>query len=191
MKFVFIDKSEQEAQIIKNVLTKWNIAYHTNTNKQYGFFGKFCQYDIEINVEPAFYDFICKEVDKVNKLEHCFDMPSAIKEFNVKTNKQNRSWDDINTDMESIFKSVSKDIEEYDKRSKYQRIIGKFKNILSKDNKVTKLIKNDKEQIIYFKDLTEEEKQILTLVIPMNILKNPNTTFIRHRNGVSVRIQEK
>lgn len=188
MKFVFIDKSEQEAQIIKNVLTKWNIAYHTNTNKQYGFFGNSCQYDIEINVEPAFYEFICKEVDKVNKLEQCFDMPSAVKGLSLKSSKQDKNWDDINKDMQLLFENVSRNIEKYDKRNK---LLSKFKNILSKDKKVSKPVKNDKEQIIYFKDLTEEEKQILTLVIPMTVLKDPNTTFIRHNNGVSVRIQEK
>lgn len=191
MKFVFIDKNEQQTQIIKNVLTKWNIPYHVNTNKQYGFFANLCQYDIEINVEPAFYDFICKEVDKLNKLEQCFDMPSANKETSVKHTKQDKNWDIINKDMESIFKSVSKDIEEYDKHSKYQRIIAKFKNILNKDKQVNKAIEEDKGQIIEFKDLTLEEKQILTLVIPMTVLKDPNTTFIRHNNGVSVRIQEK
>lgn len=42
MKFVFIDKNEQQTQIIKNVLTKWNIPYHVNTNKQYGFFANLC-----------------------------------------------------------------------------------------------------------------------------------------------------
>lgn len=190
MKFVFIDKNEQESQIIKNVLTKWNIPYHVNTNKQYGFFGNRCQYDIEINVEPAFYDFICKEVDKLNKLEQCFDMPCANKETNVKSTKQDKNWDTINKDMQSIFKSVSKDIEEYDKRSNYQRIIAKFKNILNKDKQVSKIVEDDKGQIIEFKDLTEEEKQILTLVIPIAVLKDPNTTLIRYHNGVSVKIKE-
>lgn len=117
-------------------------------------------------------------------------MPSASKETNVKSTKQDKNWDALNKDMESIFKSVSKDIEEYDKRSKYQRIIAKVKNILNKDKQVSKTDEKDKGQIIEFKDLTEEEKQILTLVIPITVLKDPNTTLIRYHNGVSVKIKE-
>ena len=92
MKFVFIDKSEYEMGVIKDILTSYNIHYTVRANRIAGFFVFFCYYDIEINVDPEFYEYLCKEIEDklapVELLEDCYDLPDAEKP--VKIRKQRK-----------------------------------------------------------------------------------------------------
>ncbi len=172
MKFVFIDKNEQESQIIKNVLTKWNIPYHVNTNKQYGFFGNRCQYDIEINVEPAFYDFICKEVDKLNKLEQCYQMDTVEPE--IKPKKR--------TDCPR--KQEDKQSDKMDTKELPGTCTGRLPGFLGKlimDN----LFENTGKQVT-FDELDPDEQQELLQRIPLDKLKSKNTIITRTPDGISI-----
>lgn len=172
MKFVFIDKTEEQAGIIQDVLNRWNVPYHIVTDRTYGFFGSATEYNIEINVQYEFYQFLCKEIQKVETLEQCYEMDTVEPEIKPKKRRgRPRKQQDKQSD-----KMNTKELP----GTCTGRLPGFFGKLIM-DN----LFENTGRQVT-FDELDPDEQQELLQRIPLDKLKSKNTIITKSPNGISI-----
>lgn len=98
MKFVFIDKDEQEKDVILQILHSYNVKYTVKKDYRRIFCNYNIFYNIEIDVDYDFYNFLNSEIENKVELLHrelqCrqqlelnFHLPS----YNKKSRKKIRS----------------------------------------------------------------------------------------------------
>lgn len=169
MRFVFCEKDEKERDIICNVLDSWDVHYRIRTNRSKDlFFRDNSTYDVEINVEPAFYDYLNKEIDKVFDLEVNYYLPALS--HPVCKEEDNTKEDSIISDL---FKR-SRHIEEDNRDSFASKLINTIKNKFEDGVQVD------------FEELPEDLKTMLLDKVPKEILTSKACKIIRTATGISV-----
>lgn len=162
MKFVFIDKNDKECDIITEILSSYNVLYKVHTRRQREGFCMYIMYDIEINVEPEFYEYLCKEIqpklDEIELLETCYDLPDAIKEEKPKRKRRTRKKE---TSIENMFSDV------------FQAI-----GMLGGDSNAGTLIK--------FDDLPKDIQEQLLKRMPLDVLRSDKVRIRQTPMGISV-----
>lgn len=174
MKFVFIDKTEYEMGVIKDILTSYNIHYKVRTDRDYGFFGSSCFYNIEIDVTPEFYEYLCKEIDNklspIELLEDCYDLPDAEKPVKIRKQRKSKYTKRI-LDMEQPY---------------LPNIHNLFEKMLNNSLGIDKSSMGDKNNVVKFDQLSIQEQQMLKEQIPEHILRSKDCVIMRTQWGLQV-----
>lgn len=174
MKFVFIDKSEYEMGVIKDILTSYNVHYTIRSNRVVGFFDASCFYDIEINVEPEFYEYLCKEIEDklapVELLEDCYDLPDAVKPVKIRRQRKSKNTK-RKLDMEQTY---------------LPNIANLLEKMLNTSLGIDKSSMGDKNNVVKFDQLSIQEQQMLTEQVPEHILRSNDCVIMRTQWGLQV-----
>lgn len=177
MRFVFCEKDEKERDIICNVLDSWDVYYRIKTNRKGDFLYRRENYDIQIDVEPAFYEFLNKEIDKVITLEANYHLPTLphptceVIEDVENNPKENNMASSI---LSKLFKR-SRDIEEDIRDSMSSDIISAIKNTFEDGVEVD------------FEELPDDLKDILLSKVPKEILMSKHCKIIRTLSGITIK----
>lgn len=168
MRFIFIDKNEYEFGVIKDILGSYNVHYKVRTDRDYGFFGSSCTYNIEIDVTPEFYEYLCKEIEDklspVELLEDCYDLPDAVKPVKIKR-KTRRSKTKVNMENRSV-----PPLSDF-----WERMFNEHVNNNHED-----------EQLVNFDELTRQEQEMLKERLPEHILRSNDCVITRTQWGLQV-----
>ena len=169
MKFVFIDKDEHEMDIIKNILLSYNIHYDIKSHQHVCMFTREVLYDIQIDISPEFYEYLCKEIENklapIELLEDCYELPDAIK-----PEKRKRRCKKQKTEQQPMFPI---DFIKNDFAKMLMETIGVNDNI--------------KSGIVKFDDLSNEEQNMLLKKLPIHVLKSNTCKIIKTEDGIIVK----
>lgn len=170
MKFVFIDKSDKECDIITDVLSSYNILYKVHTNRTRQMFSTYLSYDVEIDVEPAFYEYLCKEIqpklDTLQLLEDCYDLPAYKKAEDV---------------LDELFKTPAKP-----KTTKSNGLGEMLVSALSRVFDCEDSEYEDSDTLVQFDDLPDEIKLELLKRMPESMLRSKNCRIRKTPIGLSI-----
>ena len=168
MKFIYIDKNDKECDIITDVLSSYNVLYKVHTNRTRQLFSTYLSYDIEIDVEPAFYEYLCKEIqpklDEIKLLEDCYDLPSYKKAEDI---------------LDEMFKTPAKPEPKTDFGSILGSVLSEVFNGLKDDSE------ND-DTLVKFDDLPDELKMELLKRMPESMLRSKNCQIRKTPTGICV-----
>lgn len=174
MKFIFIDKTDKECDIITDVLSSYNVLYRINTKRERQMFSAYVSYDIEIDVEPAFYEYLCKEIqpklDTLNLLEDCYELPAYQKAEDI-----------VNEIFSKPSKSLKKSV-----KSELSDVLG---SVLPDLFEHLHGITNPEEYgntLIKFDDLPDELKDNLLSRFPRSLLDSKNCRIRKTSFGISI-----
>lgn len=180
MKFVFYEKEECERDVICNVLDSWNVHYRIKTNRKGDFFYRRENYDIQIDVEPPFYEFLNKEIDKVLTLEANYHLPTLphptcapIEDVEDEPQKNNMA----SCILSKLF-GRTRDIEEDARDSMSSDIISAIKDTFEDGVEVD------------FEELPNDLKDILLSRVPKEILMSKRCKIIRTLSGITIKYVE-
>ena len=169
MKFIFIDKSDKECDIITDILSSYNVLYRIHTKHQKQFCYVCTTYDIEINVEPEFYEYLCKEIqpklDEIKLLEDCYELPSFVKDEDREEQEKQPNLKEDN-ELPSISDMIMGSIFEH------------LHGVTKQEGPVSTLVK--------FDDLPDELKEQLLRRMPENMLRSKNCIIRKTPFGISV-----
>lgn len=170
MKFVFYDHNEEEVDIITDVLKSYGVHYKVVTRKEPHLLGYFLIYNVEIDVELAFYDFLYKEID--GKLFDLTQMEST-REGLEKIYKAEPATKDKSKAKTNIYKGV--DIPEFMTKT----LLGGL------------LCNDESQEELTFDQLPESFRAIIKHTVPMEVLRDPKTRFYKNAdNAYSIKIVE-
>lgn len=215
MKFVFIDKNETEAQFIKNVLSKWNVPYHVNVKERQDMMSFFREntstiYDIEINVEYEFYQFLCSEIYKMCSLERSLSLVYKPQAKIKTTKEQAKSLDEI---LNRIKADIPKQSKKQKKANNFvqnliQHVMRNYEGqgLVEQESEEQSTIPDPMEFLtglftpcndfdsqpvrVKFEDLSKAEQEMLKKDVPENILKKSTTVIYKTPTSLSVCIEQ-
>ena len=171
MRFIFIDKNEYELGVIKDILSSYNVHYKVRTDRECGFFGSSCTYNIEIDVTPEFYEYLCKEIDNklapVELLEDCYDLPDAVKPVKVKR-KTRRSKTKV------------------DNRDRYLPGLPEFLERMFNEHINEHVNNPEDKELVNFDQLSKQEQEMLKERLPEHILRSNDCVITRTQWGLQV-----
>ena len=179
MKFVFCEKQEWERDVICNVLDSWDVHYRIKTNRKGDFFYRRENYDVQIDVEPAFYEFLNKEIDKVITLEANYHLPALphptcapIEDVEDEPQENNMA-----SGILSKLFGRTRDLEEDTRDSISSNIISAIKNTFEDGVEVD------------FEELPNDLKDVLLSRVPKEILMSKHCKIIRTLSGITIKYE--
>lgn len=176
MRLLFYDKTEQEVDIVTDVLSSYGISYKIITRKQkQGIFDVTFIYDVEVDIEKEFYDYLNKEIN------------AKIKAFN--------DLQDNRHTLEHIYnKESSKDNKAKDFAQRRFEKAMNFTNHFGMPSldMFTSLFKNEQEEsdseYIAFNDLPEVIQETIKQQIPKEVIKNSTFHVAQTKDGLVIKV---
>jgi hypothetical protein len=174
MRLVFLDKLDWQCDIVCRLLESWNVRYKIITCRQRGF-GSTTQYNIEVDVEYEFFEFLKREVEKAEEafanLELSFKAPCADKEQDKKTAKGKKRGRPKKTNALQDF---------LQKESKIAKLFEAINESIKEEQQ------QEDEYQISFDELEDFEQELLTSQMPEHMLKSNACQIIRTPFGLKI-----
>lgn len=171
MKFVFIDLQDEQVDIAEDVLKSYGVVYSKQMQKVIKGFSKNYYYDISVDVEPEFYEFLKTEInDKIkqfNILENSWDLLAVENEKDTLKDKVDHEIKKQNTFIDKAFK------EAFPLSSLFPLFEAPIGNL-------------EDSTIVKFEDLEDNEKELLLRTVPKDVLQSPKCIIRKTKDGLSI-----